>query len=276
MEKIDLHIHSINSDGELNIYEIIKLATKNGCYKISITDHDFIDDYSSLVESQLLEVINGIEFNCSIKGMHILGYGIKNIDNIKKVLNNLHSENQDVAIKLIEKLHNKGFNISVQQLIAYLEVKNINYSFLDKRHVVKYLIENKYTKDVYETYKNLIGRGTDLYIPLKKIEPKEVLDLIHYNGGVSVLAHPFTLNYNNEDLLSIIKKQLNNGLDGIEIINGNIKNEGTDYYNKIAKDLNMLRTIGSDFHSSNSRTIGVNYEGEIYPELIEKIKSRKV
>ena len=111
---------------------------------------------------------------------------------------------------------------------------------------------------------------------IKKIEPKEVLDLIHYNGGVSVLAHPFTLNYNNEDLLSIIKKQLNNGLDGIEIINGNIKNEGTDYYNKIAKDLNMLRTIGSDFHSSNSRTIGVNYEGEIYPELIEKIKSRKV
>ena len=39
---IDLHIHSIYSDGTLNYDEIINLAKKNNVDIISITDHDTI------------------------------------------------------------------------------------------------------------------------------------------------------------------------------------------------------------------------------------------
>lgn len=39
---IDLHVHSTNSDGKYNVYEIIKMAKNNGVKTLSITDHDDI------------------------------------------------------------------------------------------------------------------------------------------------------------------------------------------------------------------------------------------
>lgn len=272
MEKIDLHIHTNFSDGNLSIQEIIDIAKQNDCHKISITDHEVINDYSSLTIKNDIEIINGIEFNTSEKGMHILGYGIIDIERVRKKMYNLHKENENVSYQLIEKLAKLGIDISSKKVFEYLLSNNIKCDFLDKRHIVKYLIDYGYTKDVFDTYSNLIGRGTDLYIPLKKIMPVDIIELINKCGGVAVLAHPYTLSLSEKQLLLKIKELVEYGLEGIEIINGKLPKENILQYKTIANQLKLLCTVGSDFHSNKKQDIGIECEEYIYNDLIEKIK----
>lgn len=272
MEKVDLHIHTNLSDGDCSIEEIISIAKKNDCNKLAITDHEVVNNYIKYSNKYKINIINGVELNTAEKGMHILGYGLININPLKEVLNELHKENEEVTLNLIKKLANKGFVISKEEIIKFLNKQGFKYDYLDKRHVVKYLISNGYTKDTYCTYKYLIGRGTDLYLPLKKINYVEILDLISKCGGVSVLAHPDTLNLSQKETLIKIKELVKNGLDGIEIYNGNLENINFEFYKKVAKDLDVLYTVGSDFHSIEKQKIGFECDEKLYFNLIQKVK----
>ena len=138
--KIDLHIHSKNSDGVLSPEEIFQKAKKNNISMISITDHDYIENYSDLASKYDISTVTGIEFNTSYKKMHILGYGIEDIQLVKKIMNELAMYNEDVVLKVIQMLERDGFNISRSKIIAFCKENNMKHEFLDKKILVKYLI----------------------------------------------------------------------------------------------------------------------------------------
>lgn len=271
MEKIDMHIHTNLSDGDLKIEEIIKKAKENNCFKIAITDHEIIKDYKKISMNNNIDIINGCEFNTSEKGMHILGYGILDLDYIKYNIDNLHKENEEVSFKLIDKLIHLGFDISSDKIKQQLLLEGIEYDYLDKRHIVKYLINKGYTKSVGDTYKYLIGRGTDLYLPLKKISSKMIIDMIHKSGGTAVLAHPSTLCLNEKELLEKVKELVLYGLEGIEVFNPVMDDKDLIISKKISKELNIIQTLGSDFHNGNE--IGIECNELVYENIVEKIKT---
>ena len=268
MEKIDLHIHTNLSDGDCSINEVVQICKNNNCKKIAITDHEIIMDYAVVALQNDLDIINGIEFNTDERGMHILGYGIKDINNVQKQMDLLHMENEDVSLKLIKKLQNLNYNISKEQILIYLFSNNIKCKYLDKRHIVKYLIYKGYAKNVLDAYKNIIGRGTSLYLPLKKIASKNILELIANSGGISVLAHPDTLGLNINELDTKVKELVEFGLNGIEVINGNCNNCHAQEYKKLSDKYGILETAGSDFHSIKDNNIGIEADSEIF----EKVK----
>lgn len=271
MEKIDMHIHTNLSDGDLKIEEIIKKAKENNCFKIAITDHEIVKDYKKISKNNDIDIINGCEFNTAEKGMHILGYGLLDLNYIKENIDILHKENEEVSFKLIDKLVNLGFDISKEKIKLNLSSEGIEYEYLDKRHIVKYLVNNGYTKSVGDTYKYLIGRGTDLYLPLKKIGSKEIIDMIHKSGGTAVLAHPKTLCLNEKELLEKVKQLVLYGLEGIEIYNPVMENKDIIISKNISKQLNIIETVGTDFHSGSE--LGVECDKLIYENFKEKIKT---
>ena len=62
MKKIDMHMHTTFSDGSLSFNEVINRARNNKCFLISITDHEFLNDYSYLNDVLSdVEIANGIE-----------------------------------------------------------------------------------------------------------------------------------------------------------------------------------------------------------------------
>lgn len=107
---IDLHIHSIYSDGTLNYDEIINLAKKNNVDIISITDHDTIinlKNYKLYREKYNMNIIPGLEISSNIKNVHILGYGINNFEKLEKVLIDLKIENEGrnkESIEILKKM----------------------------------------------------------------------------------------------------------------------------------------------------------------------------
>lgn len=271
MEKIDLHIHSNLSDGVLNAEDIVKKALSNNCKTISITDHDDIDTYKDLEDKYGIRIIPGIEFNSSIRNMHILGYGMTDISQIKKVTTDMRLFNEKVSYEVVEKMMEDGFDISIEKIITYINSLGLNCDILDKRKIVKYLIHKRYANNVIDAYNKLIGVGRKYYVPNFKLSPKEIIDLINISNGISVLAHPKSLNLDFEKLKKQISILENYGLSGIEIQNRKMNQNDHEYYEQLIQNKNLLKTVGSDFHDPIEDDIGISVNDNIYHNIVKKL-----
>ena len=64
---IDLHIHTIYSDGDKSIAEILKMCEEKKLEYISITDHNTVKQYEDrLIKNDNIfsgKIINGVELN---------------------------------------------------------------------------------------------------------------------------------------------------------------------------------------------------------------------
>lgn len=279
MEKIDLHLHTNLSDGVLSPEEVVKLSIKNNCFKISITDHEMVNDYSDLANKYGISIISGVEFNSSIRNMHILGYGIDNMDIINDRMRELRLMNEDICLRVIELMEKAGYDISLEKIVDYLIKSNLSYEMIDKRKIVKYLIYKGYVDNVLDAYNQLIGFNQEFYVPNYKISPYEIIDLIKESGGISVLAHPNTLNLSLDELYTQIKKLKLNGLMGLEIINGKMLLNEKELYEQIAVDLKLIQTVGSDFHNPELDEIGIVVNDDVHNNLKKHLilsKSKKI
>ena len=156
MEKIDLHIHTNLSDGVLTPEEVVDLALKNGCKKIAITDHDIYNDYTDLSIKKNITIVPGIEFNTSVRNLHILGYNIKRIDLVNDYMRKIRLINEEVCKKVINKLSLDGYDITINKLYEFLIENNLSIDLLDKKKLVKYLIYKGYAETVLDAYNKLI------------------------------------------------------------------------------------------------------------------------
>ena len=102
--------------------------------------------------------------------------------------------------------------------------------------------------------KNELEQKNDIIRLFKSRHPKKVIEAIHNAGGIAVLAHPCCCNV--LFLKDFVKRLKNYGLDGIEVyypydrFRGIIKFSSRNYPFEIAKELNLIKTGGSDEHSS--------------------------
>lgn len=272
MNKIDLHIHTNLSDGLLSPEDVVKSAVREGCKMISITDHELLNDYSDLESKYEIKIVSGIEFNTSITNLHLLGYGMSDLQGITDEMTRLRLHNEKVCYEVIQRLKEDGFDISVDKILNYLESIKLSSEILDKRKIVKYLMFKGYSDSIIGTYNTLIGANQKYYVPNKKISPQDIIELVKQCNGITILAHPTTLNLCYDDLVEEIQRLQKSGLSGIEIINGKIKNEIFYKYQKIARELGMLEIVGSDFHQPDIDRIGIEVDDNIYENIERKLR----
>ena len=264
--KYDLHIHSNISDGKLSRDQIVNVAIKNKLEYISFTEHNDFKVYPC--ENDSLTLINGIEFDTTLgRSFHLLCYFPcynNNIDSlILKYRENTNSRS-DLLIKNIRYIYN--IPIYIDDLMQFF-----NKSYITKRDIIDWVLCNNYSESVEEAANIFTNKNSRSYVPKYSLSFNEVVQVIKSSNGYVLLAHPNTLKYSHcelEDFILLLKKQ---GLDGIEVINSS-KMDNTDivFCKYIANKYNLLTSGGSDFHNSNSPSIGV--EGSESIELIKRLK----
>ena len=275
MKKVDLHIHTNISDGLLSPEKVVINAKNRGCNVIAMTDHEIINDYCYLEKKYNIKIVSGIELNTSEPNLHILGYAIEDIKTISDIMNSLMIQNESVCFEVINKMQQDGFDISKEKIEEYLKQVGINYDIMNKRKIVKYLMYKRYSNSIIETYNSLIGKGQKYYVPNKKMSSQDIINLIKMCGGVPVLAHPTTLSLDFDDLYIVIERLKSYGLSGVEIINKKNKNGMIKDYRKIARDLDLLETVGSDFHDPEIDNIGIGVDEKIYTGIVKKLIKSK-
>jgi len=278
---IDLHTHTIYSDGGLTPNALVCRAKEIGLCALAITDHDNVaaTDVAMIKGAELhIEVIPAVELTAYVNedlDFHILGYFINHRDKtLRDRLDAFQKEREEKSKKVVQNLNNLGFKID------YLEVKKIARGTIAQPHLA-YVVINK-----EENSKKLIAEfgeipSTGLFIQeylasgAKAYEPrsaptlKEAIDLIHQVGGVAVLAHPcWSLTKKVGEKLVFVDDQVENlvklGLDGLEVFahreNKKDTQECIKHFNTLARKFKLIKTGGSDFHGFGSAGKDLGYE----------------
>ena len=271
MTKVDLHVHTKYSDGNLSLEEVLNLAVNENLDEIAITDHDTIinlKNYKELEQRYSIRIIPGIEIPTNQRKLHILGYGITDYDIVESVLYDLKIYNENRNRETIDILRTEGIDISFD------EVKKIAVSdVVTYRDIVKYMYQMGYVDDPREVYRRYIGKGTKAYVPSKELSIEEVLQLIERGNGISVLAHPFTIS-NDIDLNILISQMKEYGLSGIEIYPPKLNQKQIAEYEFMAKKYELFKTIGTDFHDCHYDKLGIEVDDNYLDHFHNKVLKR--
>jgi len=258
--KVDLHIHSTASDGELKPEELVDLAISKKLKAIAITDHEVVDGAKKAIKYSIgkkIEVIPGIEIGADDKKLgiydiHILGLFIDvNNEKLLCLSKFLMKERAVQKKKMIKILNRLGYNITFKELKT--EVGGINFG---RPHIARILIR-KYGefKNFGDVFSRLLGESGAAFVRQGRKSIKETIKIIHGAGGVAILAHPML--YKNPE--KIIDEFIKMGGDGVEsdytyFDRGRGKstaNKMISRIRKIAKEKNLVVSGGGDFHSKN-------------------------
>jgi len=245
MKKIDLHVHTNFSDGLYSPKEVIDLAKEHDYGVMAITDHDNIGGYLHIrdyAKQVGIKLIPGVEISTIHKGrdVHILAYDF-DLDNpeLKELLRKIYDGRFERAAKIIEKLNERGIDISLK------DVQNLagENNYLGRPHIARAMIEGGYCENKYEAFEIHIGEHCYAFVHKFAPSSKKAIKTIHKANGISVLAHPYTL---GDDRL--IYDLIRYGLMGMEVFYAKSNDETIYHYNEIAQKNYLIRTGGSDFH----------------------------
>ena len=244
MSNIDLHIHTIYSDGTWTPREVVSRAKKLNLAAISITDHDSVAGLEEAIargEKLGIEVVPGIEMSTDVgeDEVHVLGYYLDWKE--KKFLARL--EKFQVARaernrKLIKKLKELGMEIN------HGELKGLSgRGVISRLHIARLMVRKEYVSSIGNAFERWLNPGKPAYVKKMNVSPFQIIELILKTGGVPVFAHPFLSK--RDDLIPHLIKA---GLKGIEVYHSAHDSRVTQYYQKVAQKYHLLITGGSDCH----------------------------
>ncbi len=256
MHKADLHVHTIMSDGNNTIEELIPMCIKRGIDTLAITDHDTVGAFKDFKNNNKINIIKGIELSTDYKGksVHILGYFIdENNKNLLSKLKYLREKRESRAHTIAEKLR-ENFNISID----FNNLKTLSSdNSIGRMHIAKELVNKGYVPNTSKAFEKYIGDDCPCFVKNEKLYVDEAVKLIKDAGGISFLAHPGLIKGtdNYDEILDM-------GLQGIEVFYPKHSNEQRQYFYDLAIKRGILISGGSDFHGL--KTKGKNKLGSAY------------
>jgi predicted metal-dependent phosphoesterase TrpH len=276
----DLHLHTTASDGTMSPAELVRYASKKGVQVIAITDHDTIEGLSEGIEegNKLgLEVIPGVELSADAsKGtMHLLGYYI---DPASPVLGDklkvLQQARMERNLKIVERLRTQGISIELSEVKAAPE-----HGQIGRPHFAYTMVKKGYVQNIQDAFDRYLGKGRPAYVEKFRFSPQEAMHVIRKAGGITVLAHPFTLKQPEQvDFEALIRELKEKGLDGIEVYYPEHSEGQKRLYRDVAKKYGLVISAGSDFHGLNKdeADIGEGYgDSKLTYSLVEALKARR-
>lgn len=278
-DRIDLHTHSLVSDGTYTPAELVRYAKGKGLRAIALTDHDRIDgiEEAEAVGGEVgVEVIPGLELSADFPegAMHFLGLFIdRTSPSFRRRLAVFQAARRERNPKIVKKLQEMGFKITEEEVAAAAGGGQAG-----RPHFARVLMEKGYVHSIAEAFERYIGDGGPAYVKKPQPSPEACIALIHEANGVAVLAHPNTLRLPVERLGALLERLAKAGLDGIEVYYSTHTPEETIRYERLADAWNLAKTGGSDFHGKHKPQIDLGIgRGSLHVPyaLLEELRRRK-
>ena len=246
--EVDLHTHSVHSDGSETPTELVHRALKLKLAALALTDHDTT---AGLAEARRaaagtpLEIVPGVELSASEgrSDVHILVYdhdqGGKDLEG---ELRRFREARERRAVCIVEKLNQLGVEITMDDVRSMSGPGSIG-----RPHIAGALVLRGHVDHPQEAFRKYLGHGCKAWVPKEELTPEDALALARHHGGRAVLAHPGTLR--RDDLIPTLKEH---GLVGLEAWHPRHDEGTTRHYLEMARRLDLVATGGSDFHGSRN------------------------
>jgi len=268
---IDLHTHSLRSDGALSPADLVKRAAARGVKIQALSDHDTLAGVAEAVATGKelgVRIIPATELNTESEwgDAHILGYFIDPADSELEGRLRWLRENRGRRIELmVEKLNALGFAVDLARVLEIAQG-----GALGRPHLAQALFEKGYVRSYDEAFDTLIAKDSEAYVARVGLDPFEAVALVRKHRGVPSLAHPGTV----IGLDALLPKLVAVGLAGIEAYYSEHSPQMTARCLASAREFGLVPTGGSDFHGRGEH--GADLGGVfVPPETIEQLESRR-
>ena len=241
--RVDLHAHTIFSDGLLAPAALVRRAIDRQLATLAITDHDSIDGLADAFAAagSALELVPGIEVSTSHDGLdlHLLGYFIDpEHAPLRQRLAGFRDERVARARRIVTRLKELGMELDGDAILA-----QAGPGVVGRPHVAAALLRDGHVESLDDAFRRFLGVRGEAYVPRPAFHPAEAIALIHAAGGVSVLAHPGAALADG-----IVVALVEAGLRGIEVWHPQHGPAAVRRWRTFARTHGLLETGGSDFH----------------------------
>jgi predicted metal-dependent phosphoesterase TrpH len=265
--RIDLHIHSKNSDGADTVEELIPLIKASGVDVFALTDHDRTDGWAKAAElaNELnLSFIPGIEITTEGRvpssnggihsfGVHLLAY-LPDPENeeLKEVLEK-NQANREVRTKqFVDNLKAKYPKLSYE-LVLELAQDGSTLGRPDIATALVHLGEFDSVGDVFGAKDSPIGKHSPYYVRNEAPDVLDVIKIVRRAGGVPVIAHPLARTSSEDTQPSFFPREhfeamVDAGLLGLETEHKEVSQGTREVLEAFALEKGLLTTGSSDYH----------------------------
>jgi predicted metal-dependent phosphoesterase TrpH len=256
----DLQSHSVCSDGALPPGEVVAAAAKAGVELLALSDHDSVDGVDDAIvaaRTHGIRLVPAAELSAVHGGhedLHILGYGIDHTDDtLRERLLSYRADRELRAERMAERLRELGFAVDDAPLARRREQGRS----IGRPHLAMAVLEhpdnaerlrNEELFDVNTFIPAYLIPGAPAYLARTYPTVPEAIAAIHDAGGVAVWAHPFWDVDANDEVLSLIDRFVEDGLDGVEAFYVTHTCEQTNLLVDRCQELGLLTTGSADFH----------------------------
>jgi hypothetical protein len=244
--KVDLHIHSTESDGKLSPAEVVYKSVERGVTIVALADHDSVAGVvPALVAAKVfpgLKIIPGVEISTDVPGgeVHVLGYFIDYADpKLLATLERMRNSRRERARRMVVKLGDLDVHIN------WARVQEIAGSgSIGRPHLAQAMLEKGYIASLKEAFDRYISRNGPAYVEREKMTPPEAVELVLQANGLPVLAHPLTIS----DLETVVVELKAAGLVGLEAYYSDYTTDEINRLVKLVDRHRLIATGGSDYH----------------------------
>ena len=268
---VDLHLHTLASDGRLTPTELVRLAAGRGLRTIAVTDHDTTDGlaeaFDAAKEFPGVRIIPGIELSADVPGdeVHVLGYFIDPGDaELQAELRRFRAGRVDRAKTMVEKLAQLGIRLEWERVQHFA-----GDGAVGRPHVAMAMVEAGYCQEPKDAFPDYLGRNGLAYVERVKLTPQDAVGMIRRAGGAAVLAHPAYMN----NMESGVAGLSGAGLSGMEVYYGKYGDDTVRQLARLSREYDLIPCGGSDYHGmGNSDDVPPGYAGPPM-ESVERLEA---
>jgi predicted metal-dependent phosphoesterase TrpH len=250
MLNVDLHCHSIVSDGTLPPAEVAARAKAGGVDVWALTDHDEVGglaDARAAANDLGMTFVPGVEISVTWAGqtVHIVGLQIDETN--ETLVAGLHATRhgrERRAREIADQLALAGIPDAFEGALQHVG----NPDLISRTHFARHIVDTGRCKDTAEVFRNFLVEGKPGYVPHRWATLKEAVDWIRGAGGVAVMAHPGRYDFDDLAFDALFAEFKYLGGAGIEVITGSHTEDQYAWFAKIARRYDFLASRGSDFH----------------------------
>ncbi|WP_369412355.1 PHP domain-containing protein [Geotalea toluenoxydans] len=195
-----------------------------------------------------MEVIPAVELSVQFdtyQDVHLLGYLIDHrdrtfLDKLAEFRTTRDQRGQAIIANINVKLQQEK-----KETITYDEAVNLADGAFGRPHIARVLVNRGYAKDMQDAFERYLIPCDE---PKRYFPMDEALAEIRRLGGIAVLAHPTSISEERKVLATVIGKLAEKGLQGVEVYNNMCNADESAFLARLAEDLGLAATGGSDFH----------------------------
>jgi hypothetical protein len=282
-ERIDLHLHSSNSDGNDTVSDILRMAADEGLKVIAITDHNKVS-ISECMKVGDMTVIPGCEFSAMYQAptkedateIHIVGLFPDGVDPaaFDGLFEHIASGKRAYIRAILEQLESLNIHVDMKEVEAVQRYEG----HTGRHQIASVLIDKGYAKDLDDAFDHYIGNFSPYYIPSTRYIRYAPLDVvvrqIKKYGGIPILAHPYgyRLDENEIEQLISVFQEMAGDIGGLEVYYERYINdlERMEFLHSMARKYNLLPSVASDRHREPQPFAST--EGlALYERMLEKL-----